>query len=931
MVGSDTCHFLFICKNDIIWWLMKRISYIILIFFFLTVSLRAGTTGKLAGRVLDAKTREPLAGANVIVVGTNLGASTDADGDFFIINIPVGTYTIEANYIGYETVRKKGVQVILDQTTKINFQLREAIEQGETIEVVAHGFKVQKDETTKKITIQAEDLRAMPVQDFSQMVAAQAGVIQIESSLQGIAGFEDRGIEEIHVRGGRSGEIGYTIDGMYIVNPFYGSKYSWTELNDFAVEQVDIKTGVFDAEYGGAMSSMINIITKDGPDHLSGQIKLASSNPSNLPALFSETVNPGARIDLSPQRQDFLRDYREISGGFGGPVPFTNSKLRFIVTGHRLGSAYRVYQFDDSLYDSAHPDDPHNAHYNKLDTIPDWHQMGFRYTWDLYGKLTWHINNAMKASFSNWNLKTTFRTANGANLWYQYYEAGRNIDTQTSDRQALIFNHQLSKKSFYTLKMSRFYQKMFIGVTDNGSVNGRYLSPNEYKEPGYDDDYEHNPFWYEYYVKGNDRYYHHSYSDTYEGLLSFLSQVTKHHEVKAGASYRRHTIMINEIQLPWLQNPYVEKYKRHPEEMAFYVQDLIEYDYMTIHLGMRLDMLNAHAQYWNDPWATEAERKLVNSKWEYSWSPRIGFSQIITDNATFTFGYGRFTQTPTYRNKYMNPTKDIKTYSPLVGNSGLSMERMTAYEFGLNVGLSEHVIAQIIGWSKEYSELTSTERVPQFPYSYTIFLNTDYATARGVDLVLRYQGRISSLIIQYTNSRATANRRDPWEGYRETDTPRTMPKRELLMSYDRTHDISASYSYRFGPGAGLQFSTIHPLENSRFDLMFLAMSGFPYTPIIGNVPGETNSERGPWNITANFRYQKSVKVMGARLIFGVMVQNLFDWKNALDIYPETGKADDPGTRLNELIKKGILSKTYFDRPYYYGRRRQVDFSLEINF
>ncbi len=911
---------------------MKKIVFIIVGMFLLLSSAFAGTTGKIAGRIMDSRTKEPLVGANVIIEGTFLGASTDADGDFYIINIPVGTYTLHVSYVGYQSIKHPGVRVILDQTTKIDFQLGEDIAEGETIEVVANAFKVQKDETTKKITIQADDIQAMPVRDFSELVAAQAGVIQIESSVQGISGFEDRGIEEIHVRGGRSGEIGYTIDGMYILNPFYGSKYSGTELNDFAIEQVDMKTGVFDAEYGGAMSSMINIITKDGGDVIEGNVRLMSSNPANLVNLFDTSVEPESRSKLTFQRQDYLRDYRKLTAGIGGPVPFTNKRVRFITTGHKQGSAYRVYEFDQNTYRSNEAvDSEHNLHLNKLDTIAGWHQMGFRHSWDLYTKLSWQINNSMKLDMSFWNIENIFRSANLSNYSYQYYEKGRNIATQTSDRQTIMFNHAVNKDWYYDIRLSRFYQKMFIGVTDDGTIDGRYLGPDEYVRPNLDDDYENNPYWFEYYISGHDRYYHTNYAETYEGYFDLFSQLTKHHQVKFGSSYRQHTIMINEIQLPWLNTPYEEKYKRHPEEASIYLQDLIEYEYMTIRVGMRLEMLNARDQYWDDPWAKPNDKKLIRSKWEYNWSPRIGFSHVITDNATFTFGYGQFTQTPTYRNKYLNPERDIKTYSPIVGNAGLVLEHVTAYEFGLNWGITDNTIIQLIGWSKEYSDLTSTERVPQFPYSYTIALNTDYATARGFDVVLRYHTKRSRMVFQYTNSRATANRKDPWEGYRETDTPRTMPKREILMSYDRTHDLALSYVYRLPKEAGLNISGIRPFEKTTINFMFLARSGFPYTPVVGNVAGETNSERGPWNITANFNYRKFFNLYGINVVFGVMVQNVFDWKNPIDIYSTTGKADDPGQRINELINLGYYSGTLWDQPYRYGRRRQIDFSLEFDF
>ena len=116
-----------------------------------------------------------------------------------------------------------------------------------------------------------------------------------------------------------------------------------------------------------------------------------------------------------------------------------------------------------------------------------------------------------------------------------------------------------------------------------------------------------------------------------------------------------------------------------------------------------------------------------------------------------------------------------------------------------------------------------------------------------------------------------------------------------------------------------------------FYLMFLAVSGFPYTPVVNNVLGETNSERGPWNITANINYRKYFEVFGYNLILGIMVQNVFDWENPLDIWATTGKADDPGARLNQLVEIGYYSKTLFDQPYRYGRRRQIDFSLEFAF
>nr|NIT56649.1 carboxypeptidase-like regulatory domain-containing protein [Fodinibius sp.]NIV11621.1 TonB-dependent receptor [Fodinibius sp.]NIY25232.1 TonB-dependent receptor [Fodinibius sp.] len=97
---------------------------IILSWFIFSTIIWAGTTGKIAGFVRDAETGEPLIGANILVSGTYLGAATDQDGYFYIINVPAGEYYLEVSMIGYRTLVHGGVQVLIDQTTKVEFELQ---------------------------------------------------------------------------------------------------------------------------------------------------------------------------------------------------------------------------------------------------------------------------------------------------------------------------------------------------------------------------------------------------------------------------------------------------------------------------------------------------------------------------------------------------------------------------------------------------------------------------------------------------------------------------------------------------------------------------------------------------------------------------------------------------------------------------------------
>jgi hypothetical protein len=156
-----------------------KLLFVTILFFqiIFTINSLAGTTGKISGKITDATTGEPLIGANVIIMGTNLGAATDFDGNFFIINIPPGKYEVKASIIGYNAVLIQKVNVSVDQTTKLNFELRvEAVEMGDVI-VVATRPIVQKDLTSTQSNISGEDIAMLPLEDIGSVVDLQAGVI----------------------------------------------------------------------------------------------------------------------------------------------------------------------------------------------------------------------------------------------------------------------------------------------------------------------------------------------------------------------------------------------------------------------------------------------------------------------------------------------------------------------------------------------------------------------------------------------------------------------------------------------------------------------------------------------------------------------------------------------------------------------------------
>ena len=172
----------------------------VLIMLISTICLWAGTKGKLSGTIKDAQTGEILIGANILLEGTNLGAASNTNGEFVILNIPPGKYNVQASYLGYETFIIQEVTIIVDQTTQLDVELSsKSIQVGEVV-VVAKSKLIQKDVTSSISVITRDEIESLPVTSFEELLTLQAGVV-------------GRG-NNLYVRGGRANEVSYIVDGM---------------------------------------------------------------------------------------------------------------------------------------------------------------------------------------------------------------------------------------------------------------------------------------------------------------------------------------------------------------------------------------------------------------------------------------------------------------------------------------------------------------------------------------------------------------------------------------------------------------------------------------------------------------------------------------------------------------------------------------------
>ncbi|MFA6235327.1 MAG: TonB-dependent receptor, partial [Bacteroidota bacterium] len=184
---------------------MKRCFFFLLLALLPSPLLLAGTSGKIAGKVIDTETGEGIPGVNIILVGTTMGAATNLDGEYTILNVPPGTYELKASAIGYSPVAVRDVRVNIDLTTRINVNMGEAVLQlNEEVVITATRPLVRKDLTASTSVVGSEEIASLPVTEVSEVLNLQAGYING------------------HVRGGRQGEVAYWIDGVPVTDVYDG-------------------------------------------------------------------------------------------------------------------------------------------------------------------------------------------------------------------------------------------------------------------------------------------------------------------------------------------------------------------------------------------------------------------------------------------------------------------------------------------------------------------------------------------------------------------------------------------------------------------------------------------------------------------------------------------------------------------------------------
>ena len=399
---------------------------VLLILTFTAGNLFAANTGKITGTITDKKTGEPLIGVNVVIENTHWGAMTDLDGFFSIINIPPGKYTVKASFVGYIPMIKKDVIINIDINTRLDFQLEATVlEAAEPVVVYYTKPTVVPDVVTSVKTITKEQTSVLPVNDISEVIALQAGVkIDPEG--------------KIHVRGGQSDQTLFIIQGLEI-NDQLGSGRQTFNLPTEAVKEVQVMTGNYGAEYGNALSGVINQTLETGsPDKYSGKFSWQTDR------FFDEYSFDTDRIDMN----------------LSGPLPMTRTflgkPLTFMATGWgEISNTYLPFDVNrpDSDVMGIGIDVPERQDNN----------YGFQTTFGYELDDSKTLRLMIGGGRSKWDVYP-YGDAVGGNYGYQY---SYNIENRPyiEVKQSLFnltFTNQLSSNTFYEITFGRFSKNTII-------------------------------------------------------------------------------------------------------------------------------------------------------------------------------------------------------------------------------------------------------------------------------------------------------------------------------------------------------------------------------------------------------------------------------------------------------------------------------------
>lgn len=675
---------------------MKKHIIVLLFFVLLPYLTFAATIGKIKGTVTDLTSGEPLIGANVLVIGTSFGAATDVNGNYTITNLEAGVYQVRASFVGYQAVTYSNIRVNADLTTELDFKLPGEGIELQVVNVVAEKPLVNKSSTNASRITTSDVLESLPVRGIDNILGLTAGVVLQDKT--------------IFIRGGRQDEVGFYLEGASITDPVVGGR-GITIAQD-AIEEIQVQSGGYTAEYGGANAGIVYTQVKSGTPDIKASVEYITDNVS--------LKGKKDRFDGEKRLGTYWYGYNEFTGTLSGPIvdkrfkffglfnyQYQNDQTPQSYPGINLGRIGDATTGDtiDFQYPAGAIYKNSLEQYSGTGTLSlDFNPLIFR----LVGSYT-----ANKTYFP-WTGRTSGNLANMLNL-----DRVQNQD-QTDGAASLKVTHILNAKTFYEISGGYSFNTFesydpllednFLGYGDSvanaaagvswaksaGDNYGRFERPTRLNIMGFS-----------FNAPGDVTSNYQKFKRERINLAAALStQIGNEHSVKIGGEYQLLTIRnytwTNEQLMALSQLVYqndilpagdpskitrdqvfigrgINNYgydlngneiggddkflgAKKPVFAAFYVQDKIEYNDLIINVGLRYDYIKVDNLQFQDPTRPELAinyntGEIIDAGWKevptfQSVSPRLGLSFPVTDQTIFHAQFGKFVQQSRLRDMY---------------------------------------------------------------------------------------------------------------------------------------------------------------------------------------------------------------------------------------------------------------------------------------
>ncbi|HTY39118.1 MAG TPA: TonB-dependent receptor, partial [Bacteroidota bacterium] len=738
-----------------------------------------------------------------------------------------------------------------------------------------------------------------------EVVTQQVGVVQTDN--------------EVHIRGGRASENAYLLDGISIQDPLAGTGFG-LQISADAVQEVEVLTGGFNAEYGQATSGIVNVTLKDGTQKYQGSIS-GKKDQLGLPSKIA---------------QNFNTDIYEAT--LSGPEPITTSFLPLL--GIQIPG---TISFFGNIY-AGLTDDFTKVRAQQLVSSTFY---GSRFAprednnWFALGKLTWRPSPLIRITYSynhsvainqnSQSLQTNLEYVEpspGYQYAFQNILDGANTYTHNNQLHVITLTHTLSNTLFYEFRFSHFYTNLRADA--NGKDYTQYTEPRDivtfpvqYYNLGHDTvgvipgdgfyDYGNGFTWHDHYVIEN----------TFK--LDVTKNFSEKNRFKAGFELTLQEMQNVDIYEPWIGTLGLNNdiYKVNPAQGSMYAQDNVTFSGMVLNAGLRFD-------YWfPGKYVDDAVKNLsvitipdqirqdymshtyslFGRRWKGRLSPRIGISHPVSDNQMLFFSYGHFSKLPKPQFVYakLSPSSAQSTFQTF-GNPDLNPETTVAYELGLQTQLSNDEVLTVTAYNKDIFDYVTTRQAKitsarLSTSNYITYVNSDYARSRGVEVEFRkrigqwFRGSVSGAYSITTGKSSTPDQAVLVARGIEDETIK-----ENYVTWDRPMQFNLTTTFTvqkdkplFGLGAGY-------LDDYMVNIHAFYESGKRYTPTL--LDGYLSNGRPEYitdnsNLLANVgapwfwidvNIEKYIHFVGLELTVSLQVKNILDNKNSAIINPVTGKA-----------------------------------------